>query len=78
MRDVQGNWVALGVMASRGSSVVAPCGICRQVIAEFVKDDEFVVVMFGSDDSKFEVRSVGELLPMRFELENGGEKVETK
>lgn len=81
VRDVR-NWVALGVMASAVGSVVAPCGICRQVIAEFVKsgDTEFVVVMFGNDsdndDSRFEVRSVGELLPMRFELENGRGKSE--
>ena len=45
-----------------GSSAVAwPCGICRQVLAEFSKPDMPVIV--GEFGKQFTVKTLGELLP---------------
>ena len=43
-----------------------PCGVCRQVIAEFC-DKDFRIIL-GKDSSKFKVMTLGELLPESFSL----------
>jgi len=43
---------------------VAPCGICRQVIAEFC-DDDFPILIANVEGDR-EVLTLGELLPHRF------------
>ena len=45
----------------------APCGVCRQVMAEFSDPANFLVIMTGEDGIP-EVHSLAELLPMSFTL----------
>lgn len=45
-----------------------PCGVCRQVMAEFC-DDDFRIVLTDSD-CNIHVYSLAELLPHRFGAEN--------
>ena len=42
----------------------APCGICRQLLAEFCDDDMVVILARDLDD--YEVTTLGELLPRAF------------
>ena len=51
-----------------GESVApSPCGVCRQVMAEFCKPS-FEVIMAVSEE-EYEVTTLGELLPRSFSLE---------
>ncbi|MCK5690103.1 cytidine deaminase [Myxococcota bacterium] len=59
-----GDVVGVAIVAD-ASEPVPPCGACRQVIAEFAKDDA-VVVMHNLRDSKRSESLVGELLPLAF------------
>lgn len=42
-----------------------PCGVCRQVLAEFGDLDRFQVIL-ATDKEHYEIYSLGELLPMAF------------
>jgi cytidine deaminase len=53
------------VIVTGGATPAAPCGICRQVLAEFAKD--MPIVLVGDDDVREET-TLAELLPRRFEL----------
>ena len=55
-------FVALAVAA--GEEPVPPCGVCRQVLAEFCDMDLEVIVARSCDD--FEVYTLGQLLPQAF------------
>jgi cytidine deaminase len=44
----------------------SPCGACRQVLAEFMDDDAWIV--FPGANGEREVRRMRELLPFGFEL----------
>ncbi len=44
---------------------LAPCGVCRQVLTEFVNPKEFAVIMAGSG-GKYEKRTLEELFPSSF------------
>lgn len=46
-----------------------PCGVCRQVMMEFCKADEFLVILARSEDD-YRVCSLEELLPMGFGAAN--------
>lgn len=47
----------------------APCGICRQVMSEFVEEpDHFDVIMAKSFDD-YIIKTLSELLPLGFKLE---------
>lgn len=52
-------------IVTAGPNPAAPCGICRQVLAEFAKD--MTILLVGDDDQRVET-TLAELLPMRFEL----------
>lgn len=60
------NFVALAVIGGgvgeRGG-FCAPCGVCRQVLAEFCASD-FPVILGSTDD--FEVHTLSALLPLAF------------
>lgn len=47
--------------------VCAPCGVCRQVMAEFCKGDFRIIL--GSPE-KFTVYTLAEILPLAFSSEN--------
>lgn len=42
----------------------APCGVCRQVLAEFCQPD--MPVICADRDGNYEVHELGELIPMAF------------
>ena len=44
----------------------APCGVCRQVMAEFCKGD-FIVIL--GNENKMQRRTLSELLPLSFGLD---------
>jgi len=47
----------------------APCGICRQVLAEFAADMPIVLASVGSKDGETgRVVALGDLLPLQFRL----------
>jgi len=43
-----------------------PCGVCRQVIAEFCSED-FTIIL-GKNDGEFKTFTLGQLLPYSFNL----------
>lgn len=58
-------------IAIAGSSWVAwPCGMCRQVLAEFTSPSFEVIA--GEDGKPFQKKTLGELLPMAFGPEEFG------
>ena len=50
-------------IVSDGSTLAAPCGICRQVLAELLKQDTPIILSNGKDEM---VTNIKELLPMQF------------
>ena len=50
-----------------GAGAIAPCGVCRQVIKEFCKPD--FPILFVESEDKFELHTLGELLPYSFSAE---------
>ena len=64
----QREFVAIAICGGKGGkidSLCTPCGVCRQVMAEFCKPD-FQVYMVKSDG--YEVRTLAQLLPDSFQL----------
>ena len=47
----------------------SPCGICRQVLREFVAPDDFYVIMANSGND-YVIKTLDELLPMSFGPDN--------
>lgn len=43
----------------------APCGVCRQVMAEFCDLDDFEVIL-AKNEEEYKIYSVNELLPLSF------------
>jgi cytidine deaminase len=64
-----GDWKRLVVLVE-ASAPVAPCGACRQVLAEFC--DELEVVLVTTSGLR-QVTSLSELLPQRFAAGDMGE-----
>ncbi len=54
----------IAIMSSSGD-ITSPCGICRQVIFEFMSEGE---VILGKKSGEIEVYTVRELLPLGFKL----------
>lgn len=50
-------------IVSSGKEFTYPCGICRQVITEFMKDGEFI---FENANGEVKVVSLDEMFPYRF------------
>lgn len=46
-------------------SFTPPCGVCRQVMAEFCHPDKFKIILAVSDE-EFHIYTLAELLPMGF------------
>lgn len=62
------NFEAIAVVGGKAdeelSGFFPPCGVCRQVMREFCKDD-FKVIMGGKND-EFKVMNLSEILPESF------------
>ena len=54
-------------IVSDGDRIAAPCGICRQVLAELVDQDMPIYLSNGKDET---VKTIRELLPMQFAEED--------
>lgn len=48
---------------------VSPCGVCRQVLREFVEPGNFKVIM-AIDDKDYKLMTLEELLPLSFGPDN--------
>lgn len=63
------DFLAIAVVGGKSgeeiSEFCAPCGVCRQVMSEFGKDD-FEIILFDGKDEK--VFTLNEFLPLRFSL----------
>ena len=46
------------------SAFTAPCGICRQVIAEFASDDVQIIIVKNEDE--YQIKTLEEILPGAF------------
>ncbi len=56
---------AIAIVADR---LAAPCGACRQVLAEFCSEDFPVHIATAADPTSVETNLLGNLLPERFQL----------
>lgn len=57
------------VVNGDNNDYLAPCGVCRQVLAEFCNPDTFKVVL-ANNQQDYRVLTLGELLPDAFRPEN--------
>lgn len=57
-----------GGKKGEASQICAPCGVCRQVMAEFCKADEFEIVLGNKEEMR--VYKLSELLPQAFGAAN--------
>ena len=67
--DGHREFTAIAVCGGKGGVITdfaPPCGVCRQVMKEFCKED-FTVYLVGADDH-FETYTLAQLLPVRFSL----------
>lgn len=66
------NFQAIAVAGGKSQcGFCTPCGVCRQVMAEFCDPDEFEVVYMGTQD--IECMKLKDFLPLGFGTENVGE-----
>ena len=64
------NFSAIAIVGGRGdmpSSLCPPCGVCRQVLAEFCQGD--LRILLGTPE-KIQVTTLSELLPLAFDSNN--------
>jgi cytidine deaminase, homotetrameric len=61
---------SIAIVGGRGDQTefCSPCGICRQVMAEFAGDD-FEIILATSED-EYKIFTLGELFPEAFSREN--------
>lgn len=59
---------AIAIVAGKNDiteSYTSPCGVCRQVLREFVNPKEFVIIMAKSE-TDYVIKTLEELFPMSF------------
>jgi cytidine deaminase len=65
------------VVATPGPTIGTPCGMCRQTLAEFARDDLPIRLLVADGAAPPRITSLGELLPDAFRAgalrERGGE-----
>ena len=66
--DGETEFTVIAIVGS-GENYCMPCGMCRQFMAEFCKEDFEIIVAKGIDDYK--IMKIGELLPYTFDLCKG-------
>ena len=54
-------------IAVYGKGLAYPCGVCRQVLSEFCKEDFKILIV--KDEENYIEHTLGELLPKSFKLE---------
>lgn len=59
-------------VATSSSPPAAPCGVCRQVLLEFVPEDEELPILCVNDAGEREEVTLSELVPRAFRLERAG------
>lgn len=67
----EAEFVAIAIVGD-GEHYLAPCGVCRQVLSEFVDPKDFTVIMAGKNQNYKEMK-LAELFPLAFtktDLEN--------
>jgi len=57
-------------IASDSEDFTYPCGICRQVMAEF--GDDKMQVICSNKNGEYKMFTLGEILPNAFRIQNGG------
>lgn len=60
----------LGIAIAGGKEELTmcyPCGVCRQVMSEFVKGEDFLIVC-GKDRDCLEIMTLSDLLPKGFQM----------
>lgn len=67
IRDFSAIAIVGGPDANTPDRICPPCGVCRQVMAEFC-DDSFPVIL-GITPDDYQTFSLGEILPLGFRLE---------
>lgn len=60
--------IAGGKNSEALDETISPCGVCRQVMAEFCKTD-FEILLVKSE-AKYSKTTLGELIPLTFSAEN--------
>lgn len=69
------NFNAIAIVGGKDGQITGlfpPCGVCRQVLAEFCDPASFEVIL-GEGEDKYKVYKLGELLPLSF----GGDYMNT-
>jgi cytidine deaminase len=56
-------------VTSNQEAPISPCGACRQVVTEFMKQTDAPVICTNFDDSKQWQSTLSDLLPNRFDLD---------
>ncbi|WP_147629838.1 cytidine deaminase [Dorea sp. D27] len=51
--------------AEGGHGICPPCGVCRQVMMEFCRPDDFYIIL-AADEAHYEIYTLEELLPLGF------------
>ena len=66
----ENDFVAIAVAGGKNGEIgsVTPCGVCRQVMAEFCKSDTFRILLVSEDG--FSCHTLKELLPHGFSKNN--------
>ena len=68
--DGQRDFVAIAVCGGKNGNITGtfpPCGVCRQVMREFCRDD-FVIYLAGAGNS-YETLTLSQLLPYSFQAD---------
>lgn len=68
-RDFTAIAVAGGKEGAAPDELVAPCGVCRQVMMEFCSGKTFDIIL-GNSAENLKVYKLGEILPLGFGPEN--------
>lgn len=64
------NFRKIAVAGGKDSlQICYPCGVCRQVMAEFCDPETFEIIC-GSSSEKLEIMKLGDLLPKGFEMQD--------